>query len=57
MKKILALILALSLLLCGCGRENSAETTLTPEETAAQQQAQGKEQCKKSVHKIPPGIG
>ena len=35
MKKILALILALSLLLCGCGRENSAETTLTPEETAA----------------------
>ena len=35
MKKILALILALSLLLCGCGRENPAETTLTPEETAA----------------------
>ena len=35
MKKILALLLALSLLLCGCGRENPAETTLTPEETAA----------------------
>ena len=35
MKKILALFLALSLLLCGCGRENPAETTLTPEETAA----------------------
>ena len=35
MKKILALILALCLLLCGCGRENPAETTLTPEETAA----------------------
>ena len=35
MKKNLALILALCLLLCGCGRENPAETTLTPEETAA----------------------
>ena len=35
MKKILALLLALCLLLCGCGRENPAETTLTPEETAA----------------------
>ena len=35
MKKNLALILALCLLLCGCGRENPAETTLTPEETDA----------------------
>ena len=35
MKKNLALILALCLLLCGCGRENPAETTLTSEETAA----------------------
>ena len=35
MNRFFALLLALSLLLCGCGRENPAETTLTPEETAA----------------------
>ena len=35
MNRFFALILALCLLLCGCGRENPTETTLTPEETAA----------------------
>ena len=33
MKKILALLLALSLLLCGCGKEDPVETTLAPQES------------------------
>ena len=39
MKRIFALILALSLLLCGCGKEEPTETTQASQETTAATQA------------------